>query len=66
MNIQDWFPLGWTGWISLLSKDLSSVFSNTTVQKHWFWDNVKHPNIWIIGVPEEEHKKKDHEKISRW
>ena len=34
LNIQDWFPLGWTGWISLLSKGLSSVFSNTTVQKH--------------------------------
>ena len=34
MNIQDWFPLGWTGWISLLSKGLSSVFSNTTAQKH--------------------------------
>ena len=33
-NIQDWFPLGWTGWISLLSKGLSRVFSNTTVQKH--------------------------------
>ena len=32
MNIQDWFPLGWTGWISLLSKGLSRVFSNTTVQ----------------------------------
>ena len=32
MNIQDWFPLGWTGWISLLSMGLSSVFSNTTVQ----------------------------------
>ena len=31
MNIQDWSPLGWTGWISLLSKGLSSVFSNTTV-----------------------------------
>ena len=30
MNIQDWFPLGWTGWISLLSKGLSRVFSNTT------------------------------------
>ena len=36
MNIQDWFPLGWTGWISLLSKGLSRVFSNTTVQKHEF------------------------------
>ena len=34
MNIQDWFLLGWTGWISLLSKGLSIVFSNTTVQKH--------------------------------
>ena len=34
MNIQDWFPLGWTGWIFLLSKGLSSVFSNTTIQKH--------------------------------
>ena len=32
MNIQDWFPLGWTGWISLVSKGLSRVFSNTTVQ----------------------------------
>ena len=38
MNIQDWFPLGWTGWISLLSKALSRVFSNTTVQKHQFFD----------------------------
>ena len=34
MNIQDWFPLGCTGWISLQSKGLSRVFSNTTVQKH--------------------------------
>ena len=34
MNIQDWFPLGRTGWISLQSKGLSRVFSNTTVQKH--------------------------------
>ena len=34
MNIQDWFPLGWTGLISLQSKGLSRVFSNTTVQKH--------------------------------
>ena len=37
MNIQDWFPLGWTGWISLQSKGLSGVFSNTTVQKHQFF-----------------------------
>ena len=34
MNIQDWFPLGWTAWISFQSKELSRVFSNTTVQKH--------------------------------
>ena len=34
MHIQDWFPLRWTGWISLQSKELSRVFSNTTVQKH--------------------------------
>ena len=36
VNIQDWFPLGWTGWISLLSKGLSRVSSKTSVQKHWF------------------------------
>ena len=39
MNIQDWFPLGWTGWISLQSKGLSRVFSNTTVQKHQFFSS---------------------------
>ena len=37
MNTQDWFPLGWTGWISLQSKGLSRVFSNTTVQKHQYF-----------------------------
>ena len=37
MNIQDWFPLGWTGSISLQSKGPSRVFSNTTVQKHQFF-----------------------------
>ena len=37
MNTQDWSPLGWTGWISLLNKGLSRVFSNTTVQKHQFF-----------------------------
>ena len=36
-NIQDWFPLGRTGWISLQAKGLSRVFSNTTVQKHQFF-----------------------------
>ena len=38
MNIQDWSPLEWTGWISLQSKGLSRVFSNTTVQKHQFFE----------------------------
>ena len=37
MNIQDWFPLGWTGWVSLQSKGLSKVSFNTTVQKHQFF-----------------------------
>ena len=37
MNIQDWFPLGWTDWIPLQSKGLSRVFSKTTVQKHQFF-----------------------------
>ena len=37
MNILNWFPLGWTGWISLQSKGLSRVFSNTTIQKHQFF-----------------------------
>ena len=37
MNIQDWFPLLWTGWVSLQSKGFSRVFSNTTVQKHQFF-----------------------------
>ena len=36
--LPDWFPLGWTGWISLQSKGLSRVFYNTTVQKHQFFD----------------------------
>ena len=36
MNTQDWSSLGWTGWISLQSKELSRVFSNTTVEKHQF------------------------------
>ena len=50
MNIQDWFPLGLTGLISLQSKEFSRVFSNTTVQKHQFfcaqlslWSNSQHP-----------------------
>ena len=45
MNTQDWSPLGWTGWISLQSKGLSRVFSNTTVQKHlaFFIIQLSHP-----------------------
>ena len=44
MNIQDWFPLGWTGWISLQSKGLSRVVSNTTVWKHKF--SSTQPSLW--------------------
>ena len=44
MNIQDWFPLGLTGLISLQSKGLSRVFSNTTVQKHQFFGTQ--PSLW--------------------
>ena len=40
----DWFPLGWTDWITLQSKGLSRVFSNTTVQKHQFFDTQ--PSLW--------------------
>ena len=47
MNIQDWFPLGWTGWISFQFKGFSRVFSNTTVQKHqrsaFFIVQLSHP-----------------------
>ena len=44
MNIQDWFPLKFTGLISFLSKGLSRVFSNTTVQKHQFFSTL--PSLW--------------------
>ena len=44
MNTQDWFPLGWTSWISLKSKGLSRVFSNTTAQKHQFFSGQ--PSLW--------------------
>ena len=57
MNIQDWFPLGLTGWISLQSKGLSRAFSNTTVQKHQFfgtqlslWSN-SHTHPWLLEKP---------------
>ena len=45
MNIQDWFPLGWTGWISLQSKGLSRVFSNTTIQKYQFFILLYGPTL---------------------
>ena len=54
VNTQDWSPLGWTGWISLQSKGLSRVFSNTTVQRHQFfgaqlslWSN-SHIHTWLL------------------
>ena len=57
VNIQDWSPLGWTGLITLISKGLSSVFSNTTVQKHQFlgaqpsfWSN-SHIHTWLLEKP---------------
>ena len=57
VNIQDWFPLGWTGWISSQSKGLSRVFSNTIVWKHQFfnahlslWSN-SHIHTWPLEKP---------------
>ena len=57
MNIQGWFPLGWTGWISLQSKGLLRVFSNTTVQKHQFFGaqlllwSSSHIHAWLLEKP---------------
>ena len=57
MNTQDWSPLGWTGWISLRSKGLSRVFSNTTVQKHQFFSaqlssqSNSHIHTWPLEKP---------------
>ena len=54
MNIQDWFPLGWTGCISLKSKGFSRVFSNTAVQKHQFFgaqpssQSNSHIHTWLL------------------
>ena len=54
MNIQDSFPIWWTGWISLQSKGLSRVFSNTTVQKHQFFgaqlssQSNSHIHTWLL------------------
>ena len=55
LNTQDWSPSGWTGWISLQSKRLSGVFSNTTVQKHQFFSaqlssqSISHIHTWPLG-----------------
>ena len=57
MNTQDWSPLGWTGWISLQSKGLSRVFSNTTVQKLQFFSTQpssqsnSHIHTWPLEKP---------------
>ena len=57
MNTQDWSPLGWTGWISLHSKGLSRVFSNTTVQKRQFFgaqlssQSNSHIHTWLLKKP---------------
>ena len=57
MNTQDWSPLGWTCWISLQSKGLSRVFSNTTVQKHQFFgaqlssQSNSHIHTWPLEKP---------------
>ena len=57
MNTQDWPPLGWTGWISLQSKELSRVVFNTTVQKHQFFSaqlssqSNSHIHTWPLEKP---------------
>ena len=57
MNTQDWSPLGWTGWISLHSKGLSRVFSNTIIQKHQFFgtqpssQSNSHIHTWPLEKP---------------
>ena len=57
MNIQGWFPLGWTCSISLQSKGVSRVFSSTTTQKHQFFDaqaslwSNSHIHMWLLGKP---------------
>ena len=57
VNTQDWSPLGWTGWISLQSRGLSRVFSNTTVQKHQFFgtqlssQSNSHIHTWPLEKP---------------
>ena len=54
VNVQNWFPLGWTGWISFQSKGLSRIFSNITVQKHQFFGaqlslwSTSHIHTWLL------------------
>ena len=57
MNIQDWFPLRWTGWISLQTKEVSRFFSSTVVQKHQFFStqlslySSSHIHTWLLEKP---------------
>ena len=57
ISLQGWFPWEWTGWISLLSKGLSRVFSSTTVQKHWFFgaqlssQSISRIHTWPLEKP---------------
>ena len=55
VNIQDWYPLGWTGWISFQSKGLSRIFSSTTVQKHQFFSIQ--PSLWSNKRSSDPHKR---------
>ena len=54
-NTQDWSPLEWTGWISLQSKRLSKVFSNTTVQKHQFFGTQLYLVSHIVSLHNKDH-----------
>ena len=65
MNIQDWFPLGLTGLISLLFKGLSRVFSNTTVRKHQFFGSQ--PSLWSNSyITHDYWKKYSFDRTSLW
>ena len=68
-NTQDWSPLGWTGWISMQSKGLSRVFSNTTVQKHQFFgaqpssQSNSHIHTWPLEKPHVQGKRNPSKKV---
>ena len=74
MNIQDWFPLGWTGWISLQSSGLSRGFSSITVWKHWFFSaqpslrSTSHIRTWLLEKFREDQKLSDSglTDVERW